>query len=82
MIQNIIELIEKVDKKILNIINIGLHIGFIISLMGTILLAIHYKLYISPNLYYIGIGIFKIGLWTAVSFIVCGIGLWCVKERM
>lgn len=82
MIQNIMNFIEKVDKKVINIINIGVHIAFIICLMGTILLAIHYKIYISANLYYIGIGIFKIGLWTAVSFIICGIGVWCIKERM
>ncbi|MBR3132923.1 MAG: hypothetical protein IKG42_02430 [Clostridia bacterium] len=82
MFQNIIDLIEKIDKKILNIINIGLHIGFIICIIGIILLAIHYKIYISPNLYFIGIGVFKLGLWTAVSFIICGVGLWCVKERM
>ena len=82
MIQNIIDIINRVDKKVLNVINIGLYIAFFISVMGLIILTIHYKIYISANLYYIGIGIFKIGLWTAVSFIVCGIGLWCVKEKM
>lgn len=82
MIQNFINILEKVDKKILNIINIGLYCSFFISLMGVIILGIHYKLYVSPNLYYIGIEIFKMGIISAVSFIVCGIGLWAIREKM
>ena len=39
-------------------------------------------MYISAELYYIGIEIFKIGLIGAVSLIVCSCGLWLVKDEL
>lgn len=80
--QNIINKIKNMDKKIIKIVDIGLWISFLVSLLGIVLLLIHYKLYISAELYYIGIEIFKMGLIGAVSLIVCSCGLWLVKEQM
>lgn len=80
--QNIINKIKKMDKKIIKLVDIGLWISFLVSVLGIVLLLIHYKMYISAELYYIGIEIFKIGLIGAVSLIVCSCGLWLVKEQM
>lgn len=80
--QNIINKIKNMDKKIIKIVDIGLWISFLVSMMGVVLLLIHYKLYISAELYYIGIEVFKMGLIGAVSLIVCSCGLWLVKEQM
>lgn len=79
--QNVINKLKKMDKKIINMVDIGLKIAFIISMMGVILLFIHYKIYVSAELYYIGIEVFKIGIITAVSLIVCSCGLWIVKDE-
>lgn len=76
-----INIIKKMDKKIVRLIDIGQWIFFLISMLGVILLFIHYKLYISANLYYIGIEIFKIGIIGVVSVIGCSCGLWLVKEK-
>jgi vacuolar-type H+-ATPase subunit I/STV1 len=80
--QNIINKIKNMDKKIIKIVDIGLWISFLVSMMGVVLLLIHYKVYISAELYYIGIEVFKMGLIGAVSLIVCSCGLWLVKEQM
>lgn len=80
--QNIINKIKNMDKKIIKLVDIGLWISFLVSMMGVVLLLIHYKLYISAELYYIGIEVFKMGLIGAVSLIVCSCGLWLVKEQM
>lgn len=80
--QNIINKIKNMDKKIIKIVDIGLWISFLVSMMGVVLLLIHYKIYISAELYYIGIEVFKMGLIGAVSLIVCSCGLWLVKEQM
>ncbi len=80
--QNIINKIKNMDKKIIKIVDIGLWISFLVSLLGVVLLLIHYKLYISAEIYYIGIEVFKMGLIGAVSLIVCSCGLWLVKEQM
>lgn len=80
--QDIIKKIKRMDKKIIKIVDIGLWISFLISILGIIVLCVHYKMYISAELYYIGIEIFKIGLIGAVSLIVCSCGLWLVKEEL
>lgn len=80
--QSMIKAIKNMDKKIARLIDIGLWIFFLVSVMGIILLFIHYKIYISAELYFIGIEIFKIGIIGAVSVIVCGCGLWLIKEKM
>lgn len=79
--QNIINKIKNMDKKIVKLVDIGLWISFLVSTMGVILLMIHYKLYISAEFYYIGIEVFKLGIIGAVSIIVCSCGLWIVKNE-
>lgn len=80
--QNIINKIKKMDKKIVRLIDIGQWIFFLVSIVGIIVLLVHYKLYISAELYQIGIQIFKIGIIGVVSVIVCSCGLWIIKEEM
>ena len=70
------------DKKIVKLIDIGLWISFLVSVLGLIILLIHYKVYISAELYYIGIEIFKIGIIGAVSVIVCSCSLWLINVMM
>lgn len=79
--QNIIKKIKKMDKKIIKMINIGQWIFFLISLIGVVILFIHYKLYISAELYYVGIEVFKLGIIGVISVIACSCTLWLVKEK-
>ncbi len=79
--QSIIKKIKKMDKKIVKMINIGQWIFFLISLMGVAILLIHYKLYISAELYYVGIEVFKLGIIGVVSVIACSCTLWLIKEK-
>lgn len=79
--QSIIKKIKKMDKKIVKMINIGQWIFFLISLMGVAILFIHYKLYISAELYYVGIEVFKLGIIGVVSVIACSCTLWLIKEK-
>ncbi len=79
--QSIIKKIKKMDKKIVKMINIGQWIFFLISLMGVAILFIHYKLYISAELYYVGIEVFKIGIIGVISVIACSCTLWLIKEK-
>ena len=82
MMLNIVNKLKGMDKKIIKMIDIGQMIFFCISLLGVAILLVHYKLYISAELYQIGIQIFKIGVIGAVSVIVCSCGLWIVKQEM
>ncbi|MBP3463707.1 MAG: hypothetical protein ACI4VN_05470 [Clostridia bacterium] len=79
--QDIIKKIKNMDKKIIKLIDIGQWIFFLISLMGIIILLVHYKLYISAELYYIGLELFKIGIIGVISVIGCSCSLWLIKEK-
>ena len=81
MIQNIFNKLKGMDKKIIKLIDIGQMIFFLISLLGMVVLFIHYKLYISAELFQIGIEIFKIGIIGAISVIMCSCGLWMIKQE-
>ena len=80
--QNIIKKIKRMDKKIIKLIDIGQWIFFLVCLLGIAVLFVHYKLYISAELYKIGIQVFKIGIIGVVSVIVCSFVLWIIKEEM
>lgn len=82
MIQNIVNKLKGMDKKIIRLIDIGQMIFFLVSLLGIAILLIHYKLYISAELYQIGIEIFKIGIIGAISVVGCSCGLWIIKQEM
>lgn len=80
--QSIIRKIKNMDKKIIKLIDIGQWIFFLVCLLGVAVLFVHYKLYISAELYKIGIQIFKLGIIGAISVIICSCGLWIVKVEM
>ncbi len=80
--QNMINKLKGMDKEILRLIDIGQMIFFLVSLLGVAILFVHYKLYISAELYEIGVEVFKIGVIGAVSVVVCSCGLWIVKGEM
>jgi len=80
--QNMINKLKDMDKNLLRLIDIGQMIFFLVSMLGVAILFVHYKLYISAELYQIGVQVFKIGVIGAVSVVVCSCGLWIVKQEM
>lgn len=82
IMQNIINKIKNMDKKIVRLIDIGQMIFFLVSCLGVAILLVHYKLYISADLYLIGMQVFRIGIIGAISVVVCSCGLWIVKQEM
>ena len=80
--QNMINKLKGMDKEILILVDIGQMIFFLVSLLGVAILFVHYKLYISAELYEIGVEVFKIGVIGAISVVVCSCGLWIVKGEM
>lgn len=58
--------LEIKDKKIKRVVNINLLISFFICISSIIILWIHNIYFISFNLFYIGIELFKAGLFAGV----------------
>jgi uncharacterized membrane protein len=70
--QIIIKNIKKIDKKILKIVKTGLTWSFVFCLIASYVLVI-YAIMGEPNAYYIGLSLFKSGLFFIVGFIICGV---------
>lgn len=69
--QEIIKSVEQFDKKVLLIVKNGLKLSFIFCLIAVLIL-VTYTTIGEPNAYYIGIEVFKSGLYYVVGCIVFG----------
>lgn len=69
-----------IDKKIIELINIGLSIGFIVCSIGVVCLIIEYKFQISIEFYNISLEVFKLGLIESCAFLFIGSGFGIIKE--
>lgn len=81
----IIQLIDKIknlDKQIMKIMDSGFIFSFMLSIISVISLLIYDFFYSLPNLFYIGINLFKTSLIFASMFLICGIGFDTIKKEM
>lgn len=81
-IKQIIDKIKNLDKKIIKIMDSGFIFSFILSIISVIFLLTYNFFYSFPNLFYIGINLFKTSLMFACMFFICGIGFDTIKKEM
>lgn len=82
IINKFIDTIKNLDIKIKNIMNKGLVFSFLLCIFSTILLFTYEFIYENPNLFYIGISLFKSSLMFCCSFIMCAIGFDTIKNEI
>lgn len=68
---NILKLLKSLNKKIINIMKIGIYFSFLFCICASLIL-LTYNFFSEPLLYHIGISLFKSGLFFIASFIICG----------
>lgn len=66
--KKILEELKNFDKSIFKVMKSGIHFSFIFCIFATLILAIYKSVHI-PNLFTIGISLFKTGLFFLVAFI-------------
>ena len=82
MVQNMFEKIKKLDNKTKIIMKYGFISAFIVSIISCAILLTYQVFYASPDLYYIGLQVFKISLVIANSFFVCGLAVDTIKKEL
>jgi len=82
IINQLIDKIKNLDKKIIKIMDFGFIFCFILCIISTITLITYNYFYSLPNLYYTGISLFKTALMFASMFFICGIGFDTIKKEM
>lgn len=81
MLKIIKEKFNFMEKKIKTIFKYGIYFSILVCVLSTfILLTYHY--YANPDLYYIGLSVFKLGLFFIVEFTICAIAIDTIKKQV
>lgn len=81
MIKQIIDKFNSLEEKIKAIMKYGFKFSFAVCVLS-ILILLTYHFYSNPDLYYIGLSVFKLSLFFVVEFIVCGLAIDTIKKQM
>jgi len=81
MIKIIIDKFNSMEQKIRKILTHGIEFSLFVCLLSSfILVAYHY--YTNPDLYYIGLSVFRLGLFFVVEFIICAVAVDTIKKTI
>ena len=81
MINQIIDTIKHLEKKIIQIMQYGFLVALLIGCLSSIVLVTYELNPISLDLYYSGLLLFKTSLMVAVQFIICGFAFDTIKKH-
>lgn len=81
MIKQIIDKFDSLEENVKKIMKYGFAFSFGVCILSIILL-LTYQFYNIPDLYYIGLSVFKLSLFFAIEFIICGIAIDTIKKQM
>lgn len=81
MIKQIIDRFNSLEDKIKTIMKYGFMFSFAVCILS-ILILLTYEFYSYPDLYYIGLSVFRLSLFFAVEFIICGISIDTIKKQI
>ncbi len=80
--KSIINSLKNLDKLTYKIMKYGLKICFGICILSILVLLTYETISFSPNLYYIGLSLFKLSLIFSIEFIICGIVVDSIKKQI
>ncbi len=81
MMKLILDKFNSMEEKTKRILKYGIYFsGFVCTISVFILLTYH--LNPSPDLYYIGLEVFKLGLFFIVEFIICAFAIDTIKKQV
>ncbi len=81
MIKLFIEKFNSFDDTIKKIVKYGFKFSFAVCILSILILLI-YELHSIPDLYYIGLSVFRLSLFFAVEFIICAIAIDTIKKQI
>lgn len=80
--KKIIDSFKNLDEITYKIMKYGLKTCFVICIVSTIILFTYETLFASPNLYHIGLSLFRLSLTFGIEFIICGIVVDSIKKQL
>ena len=73
---------KKIEPSILLIMKSGLKFSFWVNIIANLILLTYDFVYTSPQIYYIGISLFRTSLFFMVGFIICGFAFSEIKKEI
>lgn len=71
----------KLDKSAKTLMKSGIKFSFFILIISSVILAFYDLLYPQPDLFYIGLSVFRMGITYIAFFIACGFTFTKIKEE-
>ena len=82
LFNKLIVLVKTLDFKVKKIMNIGFKFSFIIMLISTYILYTYKLSNSNPNIFYIGLSLFRSALSFGVSFFIFGLSFNTIKKQL
>lgn len=82
IIKTLIEKLKNLDDKTKKIMHIGFTLSFILCTFSVLILFTYNTFYNLPDLFYIGISLFKTSTIFASTFFMCGLGFDTIRKEM
>lgn len=82
MFQDLLDKIKKLDSKTKTIMKYGFITALVVSIISCMILFTYETIYASPDLYYIGLQMFKTSLIIGISFFICGFAVDTIKKEI
>ena len=82
MIKFLREKINNLESLVKKIMKCGLYFSFFLCMLSASILFTYQTFYAMPDLYYIGLSLFKTSLTFAIAFFICGLAIDSIKKQM
>lgn len=81
MIKIINDKFSSMDIKVRKILKYGIYFSLLVCILSIIIL-LTYHLNLIPNLFYIGLSVFRLGLFLVVEFIICALAIDTINKQI
>ena len=82
MINKLLTNLKEIDKNMIVLINKGIFFSLLVCIASIIILFLYNTYFHIPDLYNVGLLLFKNGLMFAVASLVCGFAIDIIKKQM
>ena len=82
MLKQLLNKISNIDSNIIKTTKSGFIFSFLVTITSILILLTYMTFYSSPELYYIGLTLFKTSLYFAIEFLVCAFAFDTIKKQM
>ena len=82
MLKKLLDSYKKMDNMANKILKKGLKFCFVLCIVSILILLTYMVMFSSPNLYYIGISLFRLSITFSIEFLICALVVDSIKKEL